>query len=125
MTVGRAISPECSTDDRREWPKGAAALAISSRRPTGWLHQWATAARLSVAARQDDRLDAARRDRSVAATPIAHLPQFRRPQNPPMVFPWHHAVTPLPADPCADILRVTIDHRFCAQRIRIFESVPA
>ena len=37
MTVGRAISPECSTDERREWQKGAAALAISSRRPTGWL----------------------------------------------------------------------------------------
>ena len=27
MTVGRAISPECSTDERREWQKGAAALA--------------------------------------------------------------------------------------------------
>jgi hypothetical protein len=37
MTVGREISPECSTDERREWQKGAAALAISSRRPTGWL----------------------------------------------------------------------------------------
>src|SRR5262245_30617122 len=37
MTVGREISPECSTDDRREWQNGAAALAISSRRPTGWL----------------------------------------------------------------------------------------
>src|SRR5262245_41333879 len=37
MTVGRAISPECSTDDRREWQKGAAALAISSRRLIGWL----------------------------------------------------------------------------------------
>jgi hypothetical protein len=37
MTVGRAISPECSTDERREWQKGAAALAISSRRPTGWV----------------------------------------------------------------------------------------
>src|SRR5262245_4211540 len=37
MTVGRAISPECPTDERREWQKGAAALAISSRRPTGWL----------------------------------------------------------------------------------------
>ena len=37
MTVGRAISPECSTDERREWQKEAAALAISSRRPTGWL----------------------------------------------------------------------------------------
>jgi hypothetical protein len=24
MTVGRAISPECSTDERREWQKGAA-----------------------------------------------------------------------------------------------------
>ncbi len=28
MTVGREISPECSTDERREWQKGAAALAI-------------------------------------------------------------------------------------------------
>ena len=37
MTVGREISPECSTDERREWQNGAAALAISSRRPTGWL----------------------------------------------------------------------------------------
>src|SRR5262249_18277729 len=37
ITVGREISPECSTDERREWQKGAAALAISSRRPTGWL----------------------------------------------------------------------------------------
>ena len=37
MTVGREISPECSTDERREWQKGAAALAISSRRPTGSL----------------------------------------------------------------------------------------
>ena len=37
MTVGREISPECSTDDSREWQKGAAALAISSRRLTGWL----------------------------------------------------------------------------------------
>jgi hypothetical protein len=27
MTVGRAISPECSTDERREWQKEAAALA--------------------------------------------------------------------------------------------------
>src|SRR5262249_47062701 len=36
MTVGREISPECSTDERREWQKGAAALAISSRLPTGW-----------------------------------------------------------------------------------------
>ena len=34
MTVGREISPECSTDERREWQNGAAALAISSRRPT-------------------------------------------------------------------------------------------
>src|SRR5215472_1978738 len=37
MTVGREISPECSTDESREWQNGAAALAISSRRPTGWL----------------------------------------------------------------------------------------
>src|SRR5262245_58052319 len=37
MTVGREISPECSTDERREWQNGAAALAISSRRPSGWL----------------------------------------------------------------------------------------
>jgi hypothetical protein len=37
MTVGRAISPECSTDERREWQNGAAALAISPRRPTDWL----------------------------------------------------------------------------------------
>ena len=37
MTVGREISPECSTAERREWQNGAAALAISSRRPTGWL----------------------------------------------------------------------------------------
>ena len=34
MIVGRTISPECSTDERREWQKEAAALAISSRRPT-------------------------------------------------------------------------------------------
>ena len=32
MTVGREISPECSTEERREWQNGAAALAISSRR---------------------------------------------------------------------------------------------
>ena len=37
MTVGRAISPECSTDERREWQKETAALAMSSRLPTGWL----------------------------------------------------------------------------------------
>src|SRR5262249_61898569 len=37
MTVGREISPECSTAERREWQNGAAALAISSRRPTGSL----------------------------------------------------------------------------------------
>src|SRR5262245_29347401 len=37
ITVGREISPECSTDERREWQNGAAAFAISSRRPSGWL----------------------------------------------------------------------------------------
>src|SRR5262249_11519338 len=37
MTVGREISPECSTDERREWQNGAAAVAISSRPPPGSL----------------------------------------------------------------------------------------
>src|SRR5258705_11651128 len=35
MTVGPAISPECSTEESREWQTEAAALAISSRRPLG------------------------------------------------------------------------------------------
>src|SRR5262245_565929 len=35
MTVGRAISPECSTDERREWQKGAAAFHLVT--PTDWL----------------------------------------------------------------------------------------
>src|SRR5262249_21843418 len=34
MTVGRETSPECSTDERREWQNGAAAFAISPRQPT-------------------------------------------------------------------------------------------